>query len=75
MYDLLCILDIMMPLREVMVALQSTTIAPWKAPLYMDRLIEHYERMQFRSMERTPMLAESYESLQNSRFQGMPKIQ
>ena len=68
--DLLTMLDLFLPLKKVMEAVQSFTVTGWKAAKYISKLVLHYRSMSFRRKTNTPLFAADYDSLLQSKFKG-----
>ena len=75
-YDLLAILDILDPLIIVMKAVQTINCAPWKIVNLMDKLIVHYDLMQFGVHRKTPRSSTHANdlSLEPPMFKGKPVL-
>lgn len=68
--DLLSILDVMEPLKMGMEAVQGVSAAPWKTAKVYHRLMEHYEDINFSSLQHTPRLRQHLEEVKEMTFKG-----
>ena len=68
--DLLGFIDLLSPLKAVMTALQSYSIAPWKCVSYNRKLIERLSLMNFNERSNTPNLSKHYADLEDMKFKG-----
>ena len=60
----------MEPVRAVMTAVQSHTIAPWKPIKYITKLIERLEDIDCLTLRNMPLLAANVENIKAYEYQG-----
>ena len=68
-------LDLFIPIKMVMEAVQGYAVAAWKCVVYMDALISHFSRMSIPRRIATPMLEQHFGDLLESRFKGKFSLQ
>lgn len=72
--DLLCTLDLFLPLKTVMELVQSSQIAVWKSVKYIDKLIAHYDRVQYAATVAEcaycPLLMKHIDDVNSNVFKG-----
>ena len=67
--DFLCLLDIFLPLQVVMEAIQSYSVAAWKVVLWLEKLLDFYSCLDFRTLVGCPLLSASKQELEEKSFQ------
>ena len=70
MYDMLALLDVLSPLKAVMTAVQSHSIAPWKPVIYIQKLLYWMQSISFEEGVKTPLLSARLEGLKQKEFKG-----
>ena len=66
----LILLDLFIPLKCVMEALQGVNVAPWKCIKYVDSLIAFYSKMDFHKLESCEKLAAHFQEVSEGKFKG-----
>ena len=70
-HELLVMLDIFIPIKHVMEAVQSCTVAGWKIVIYLEALLAHLERLHIVDQVNTPLLRKHLQDVKELRFKGM----
>lgn len=68
--DLLGLLDMFLPIKKTMEALQSSKIAPWKVSKFIESLSNHLKEIDFISMKGLNLLKGHYSDVEDMKFKG-----
>ena len=74
MINLLAMLDLFLPIKAVMTALQSYAVPPSKSAKFIPALINHLNEMSFSLHRKTPFFSQHINEVTNFSFKGKYSI-